>query len=247
MKATLIIRSARERFFTTVRSLACAATLSILLCDGDRAALGQEAEPADPKAKPAAAAEDDKGWTSLFDGKALGKWKSTEFGGEGEVAVKDGTIQMPFGNDMTGITWAGKEPPATMNYEITLEAMRVDGTDFFCGLTFPVGKNCCSLICGGWGGGVTGLSSIDGFDASENDTSQWIEYKNKKWYRIRVRVTDKKIEAWLDKQKIVDVETKNRKIDTRIEVDPSKPLGIACWQTHAALRDIRIRKLPAPK
>ena len=80
---------------------------------------------------------------SLFDGKTLGLWEITDFGGQGEVHVKDGAIHMEQGNDMTGITWKG--PVDRINYEITLEAMRVDGTDFFCALTFPVDSNCCSL------------------------------------------------------------------------------------------------------
>ena len=38
-----------------------------------------------------------------------------------------------------------------MDYELRLEAKRVEGGDFFCGLTFPVGKEYCTLILGGWG------------------------------------------------------------------------------------------------
>jgi hypothetical protein len=40
------------------------------------------------------------------------------------------------------------------------------------------------------------------------------------------------------------VDTTDRKISIRIEVEPSRPLGIASWSTKAALRNIRIRKLP---
>ncbi len=90
-------------------------------------------------------------WTSLFDGKSLGKWKSTDFAGHNEVEVKDGRIVLNFGSELTGITWTGELP--RMNYEIKLDAMRVDGTDFFCGLTFPVGDLPCSFIVGGWGAG----------------------------------------------------------------------------------------------
>src|SRR5688500_18980968 len=82
---------------------------------------------------PKAPAAKDAGWTSLFDGRSLKGWKSTEFGGEGEVKVEDGAIVMELGQDMTGITWAGKEPPPKTNYEIAMEAARLDGSDFFCG------------------------------------------------------------------------------------------------------------------
>ncbi len=103
-------------------------------------------------------------WISMFDGKTLGQWKPSKFGGQGDVDVDDGQIRMSFGSELTGITWAG--PPPKMNYELELEARRIDGNDFFCGLTFPVGDSPCSFIVGGWGGGVIGLSSLDGKDAA---------------------------------------------------------------------------------
>jgi len=179
--------------------------------------------------------------TSLFDGETLGQWKITDFGGQGDIYVKDGAIFLEMGNDLTGVTWAG--PLVRMNYEISLEAMRVKGTDFFCGLTFPVDANCCSLILGGWGGSVCGLSSLDYYDAADNETTQIIDFEKGRWYHVRVRVTPAKIEAWLDEEKIVDVETAGRVIDTRVEVDLSKPLGLATWQTTGAIRNMQLRRL----
>ena len=184
-------------------------------------------------------------WKTLFDGESLGPWKVTKFGGQGDVRVEDGRILLPFGNNLSGVTWKG-QPPARMNYEIELKAQRVSGNDFFCGLTFPVGDDPCTLILGGWGGGVTGLSNINGYDASENNTSQWINYENKKWYTVRLRVTEKQIEAWLDDEKIVEVSTEGKEVSIRPEVNPSKPLGIASFQTTAALKDLRWRKVDGP-
>lgn len=178
---------------------------------------------------------------SLFDGKTLAHWKVTDFGGQGDVYVKQEQIFLEKGNDLTGISWT--EPVAPMNYEISLEAMRVNGSDFFCGLTFPVDANCCSLVLGGWGGSVCGISSLDYYDAANNETTRIIDFENGRWYHVRLRVTPAKIEAWLDEEKIVDVSTAGRVIDTRVEVDQSKPLGIASWQTAAAIRNIRLRKL----
>src|SRR6185369_7925223 len=110
--------------------------------------------PAPVSPKPSAstaAAQPDPGEISLFDGKTLTGWKESDFAGRGEVEVKDGRIVIGTGV-MTGITWTNEVP--TNNYEISLEAMRVEGSDFFCALTFPVGKDPCSFIVGGWGGGV---------------------------------------------------------------------------------------------
>jgi hypothetical protein len=179
---------------------------------------------------------------SLFDGKTLGQWQSTDFGGQGDVTIKDGAIHMAMGSYMTGINWTG--PVVRMNYEITLEAMRVEGSDFFCGLTFPVGDKPCSLILGGWGGSVCGLSSLDSFDASENETTRVMTFENGKWYRVRLRVIPDRIQAWLDDEPLVDVDTTGKRIDIRLEVEASQPLGIATWNTAGAVRNIRLKKLP---
>lgn len=181
-------------------------------------------------------------WRSLFDGKTLKDWKSANFGGEGNVYVENGKIMLGTGATLTGITWTGGEIPR-MNYEISLEAMKVSGHDFFCGLTFPVGDSPCSLIVGGWGGTVVGLSSIDGQDASENETTTSMDFAHGRWYRIRLRVTPKKIEAWIDDKNVVDAVTTGHEISIRLEVELSKPLGITTWMTEAALRDIKLRKL----
>ena len=211
--------------------------------DGEKKGAGQESKDEKEGGQQGGKGEKDDKWQSLFDGESLKHWKVTQFGGQGDVHVEDGRIVLPFGSNLTGITWDEdeKELPHRIDYEIELEAMRVDGTDFFCGLTFPVGEAPCSLIVGGWGGGVTGLSSLDGFDASQNNTSQWINYKSERWYHIRLRVTENKIEAWLDGQKIVDADIRRKKLSIRPEVELSKPLGIASFQTTAALKGIRIR------
>jgi Domain of Unknown Function (DUF1080) len=199
--------------------------------------LGAAAQAQAPTEKEAA-----QGWQPLFDGKSLTNWQSTKFIGEGPVRVENGHIVLEPGNDLTGITWAGAALPTT-NYELALQAMRVEGGDFFAGITFPVGDAFCSLILGGWGGSVVGLSSINGMDASENETSQAMQFDSKRWYDVRIRVTSEKIEAWLDERQIVNFGLKGNKVDTRIEVDPSKPLGVASWRTRSAIRAIRLRRL----
>lgn len=180
-------------------------------------------------------------WGALFDGKTLAGWKVPVFGGDGKVYVKGGAIHMEMGQECTGVTYTG--PLARENYEIDLEGMRVDGTDFFCGLTLPVGKDPITLILGGWGGTVVGLSCIDYSDASQNETTQEVYFDNGQWYSIRVRVTKPKIQVWLDDKKIIDVDRAGRKITIRPEVDLSVPLGIATWKTHGAARNIRMRTL----
>ena len=197
--------------------------------------------PAAP-AKPDAAPETGGPWRALFDGTTLQGWAVTDFSGHGDVKVDGGKIILESGV-MTGVTWTNAADLPRVNYEIALDAMRVDGSDFFCGLTFPVKDDPCSLIVGGWGGGVVGLSSLDSQDASSNETTKFMNFDNGRWYAIRVRVTEQRIQCWIDDERVVDVETKERRISIRMEVEASRPLGVAAWSTTAALKNIRLRKL----
>ena len=186
-------------------------------------------------------AADPYAWKDLFDGESLIGWKAPEFGGEGEVRVEDGSIVMEMGNMMTGVTYTGDLPRS--NYELTLEGMRLEGHDFFCTTTFPVGDDPCTLVVGGWGGTVVGLSTVNYYDASDNPTTRFADFKNDRWYKIRLRVTDAKVEAWIDDEKYVNQVREGNKFGIRFEVELSKPLGITTWATKGAVRDIRVRAL----
>ena len=83
----------------------------------------------------------------MFDGKKLAGWRETQFAGRGEVECKSGLIVLHMGDPFTGINYTNEIP--RMNYEVAFDAMRVEGSDFFCALTFPVADSCCSLIVGG--------------------------------------------------------------------------------------------------
>jgi len=182
-----------------------------------------------------------EGWRYMFDRQTLAGWKESDFYDPGAVRIENDSIVMEQGNDMTGITWTQDLP--RVDYEVTLQAMRVAGSDFFCGLTFPVKQDPCTLILGGWGGSVVGLSCLDGYDASENETSQWIEFDPRRWYRVRLRVTQGRIEVWLEQKRIINVDLAGKEVSIRIECEPSRPFGIATWRTTGAVRDLRIRRL----
>lgn len=182
---------------------------------------------------------------SLFDGRSLAGWEVTDFGGQGPVEVRDGTIVLHQGEPLTGITWRGEFP--RIRYEVTLEAMRLAGRDFFAAITFPVGDDPCTLVIGGWGGSVVGLSSIEGADASENETRRSMRFEDGRWYRIRLRVTEERIEAWIDDERVVDLAHRDRLLSIRVDVWQSQPFGIATWQTTGALRDVELRVLPPPE
>lgn len=178
---------------------------------------------------------------SLFDGETLDGWEITNFGAQGQVEVVDSTIVLNVGDPMTGITWQRDFP--TSNYEVTVEAKRISGNDFFCAMTFPVKESFCTLVVGGWGGGVVGLSSIDGYDASENETRLYRRFETDRWYDIRLRVTDDSIQAWIDGEQVVDFLIEDHELSIRVEVALSRPFGFATWQTTGALRDVKLRLL----
>ncbi len=180
-------------------------------------------------------------WTSLFDGETLGNWESVQFGGEGDVKAEDGKLILEMGQEPTGVVWKGEFP--TLNYEVALEAMLVDGMDFFCCIIFPVGKAHCSFVVNGWASGIVGLSCLEDMAAIDNETAQMMDFKDKVWYRLRLRVTDTKIEAWVNDKQMVDLETKGRRISVHPAIELCKPFGLATWATTGAMRNIRMRKL----
>lgn len=179
--------------------------------------------------------------TLIFDGKSLHGWEITNFGPQGPVYISGGEIILGRGDGCTGITWKGDFP--VTNYEVSLDAMRVDGNDFFCGMTFPVGKDPCTLIVGGWGGTTVGLSSIDGMDAAENSTTTLMSFEKKHWYHISLSVTETEIVALIDSIRVVYFKTGHNTLSIRPEVELSKPFGIASWNTTAAIRNIRVKRI----
>lgn len=177
----------------------------------------------------------------MFDGQSLAGWKEAPFTGRGEVRVQNGMIRIGKG-DMTGIAWGGDFPRS--GYEIRFEAARLEGNDFFAGITFPVNDSFCFWVNGGWDGTVVGLSSLDGNDASENDTSAVRDFVEGRWYAFRLLVTESRIQAWIDRTVVIDVDITHRRVGLRFdETDLCKPLGFASYATVAGLRKIEYRRL----
>jgi hypothetical protein len=190
---------------------------------------------ADPK-------KSDKGWVEMAE-LAAGKWEAIE--GASDLVWDEGsrTMRIGVGTDLNGVRWTGPLP--TVPYTVELEARRMIGSDFFCGLTFPVrsGKESVSLIVGGWGGGLVGISSIDNLDASENSTGSQFQFEDKRWYRIRVEVGQERLQAWIDDSQVVDAYTEGQKLSLRAgPIEVCAPFGLATWVTSAEVRGVRWRK-----
>ena len=183
--------------------------------------------------------------TRLFDGQSLDDWSVIEFAGHGGASVtKDGCLQVDAGYGLSGVVY--EMPILRSGYEVVLSARRISGDDFFCGLTVPVGNTHCTLIVGGWGGSVFGISSIDGLDASENETSCIQQFDTGRWYRIRFRVSVDRLMAWLDGEKLIDLSIEDRRISLRPgAIRKTVPFGLTTFATTAQFRNIRLRELGA--
>lgn len=177
----------------------------------------------------------------LFDGVTLSNWEVIDYRGHGEVEISDSCIIINKGEVMSGIRFTGEFPKS--NYEVTFYARRVEGNDFFCGLTFPVNGSHLTLVLGGWGGNVSGLSSIDGFDAAHNSTQNIFYFGNGWWWKVRLRVTKEKVEAWVEDEKFVDFTIGNSYLSLRSEVERSVPFGFSTYKTTGALRNIMLKTI----
>jgi len=185
-----------------------------------------------------------EGWEPLMDGKTLAGWEVIRYGGEGEPYVKNGVLTLPMATSgmSTGICWVGDSLPVN-NYEIYYEARRVEGNDIFGGLSFPYGDTFATLIFGGWAGIVSGLSCIDGKDASQNETTQHVYFKDKQWYPVQLRVTADSIRAFVDTVKVVDIATAGKRIHLRSGTVASS-LTLNSYLTTGEIRNMRIKRLP---
>lgn len=186
----------------------------------------------------------------LFDGKSLADWEKVDIGGSGDVIVENGELVITQGDSVSGAVYKKAKDLPLQNYEISLDAMRVEGSDFFVGLTFPVGdlKTCVTLVMGGWGGALVGISSIDGMDASENNTSSVQKFADNTWYKVKLQVTPKDIHVWLDGKEIINAEIEGHKLGVRPgPIESYLPLSFTTYQTRAAIKNVKLTKLPVSK
>lgn len=182
-------------------------------------------------------------WCDLLDPAALPHWQVTRFGGDGDVQLQAGQVELGMGSPLTGITWQGPLPEG--DYELELTATRLQGNDFFCGLTFPVGGGHLTLVVGGWGGTLVGLSSLDGEDAAHNETARRMRFHAGQPYRIHLRVTASHVAVRIDGSPVLDVALAGRRLGLRPEVTLSAPLGICTFATAARCTNFRWRGLQA--
>ena len=183
-------------------------------------------------------------WKPLWDGKTMKGWTKAPFGGSGDVEIENGILTLHQGL-LTGVNCTNPIPK--VDYEVEIEARRVSGNDFFCGLTFPVKDSFATLIVGGWGGSVVGISSLDDNDAAHNETTLHKRFDAGKWYRIRLQVVAESLSVWIDDARVIQAPIRGRKVSLRPgDIEISKPFGIATYSTTSEIRYIRLRNAPKP-
>jgi hypothetical protein len=186
----------------------------------------------------------------LFDGKSIDDWEVVDIGGSGEVLLEEGVLLIKMGDSVSGAIYKKADKLPVTNYEITLEARRTMGVDFFVGLTFPVGslKTCATLVIGGWGGSVTGISCIDGMDASENSTGTYQRYKDNEWYKIKLRVTPKNLSTWVNEKQVIDADIEGKKINVRPgPIESYLPLSLTTFATTAEIKNVVLTPIAEKK
>lgn len=188
----------------------------------------------------------DAGAVALLEGKFAEKWEAIGIPDEGEIGVnEEGVLRMGAGKPMTGVVFSGGDDfeLPTKDYVVEFEARRVEGSDLFAALTFPVGseKTCATLVLGGWGGSLVGISSIDHLDASENTTRAEIPFENGRWYAVKLVVTEAKIRVWIDGKIVVNAAIAGRVIGMRAgDIERCMPFGFATFWSVGEVRKLTL-------
>jgi hypothetical protein len=180
---------------------------------------------------------------SAQDWQPLTGWKQTAFPRAGTAHIDKDGITLDPGAPMTGVTAPDFKP--RIQYEIRCEAARLRGNDFFASLTFPYQDSHATWVIGGWGGDIIGISSIDNWDASENETRAYQTFENERFYRFRIQVTATHIKAWIDEKLAIDLAINGRTISLRRGMDPTIPLSFFSYNTAGKIRNIEFKLLTA--
>ena len=142
-------------------------------------------------------------WTTgkpiaLLDGNSTRGWAASE-AHRCKASVKDATLHMEAGTTWGVVTSTRTLPKA--NYELAFEAMRVEGTGDMATVVFAVGPCRCAFRVGADDSKVAWLSNVDG-SASRVAGAPGLD--NGQWHKVRLRVTDAKVEAWVGDHQVVD-------------------------------------------
>ena len=178
----------------------------------------------------------------------IADWKTIpDIEANGGAEMTDaGTCVIHPGQPISAIRYEGRWELPVTEYEIKFQARRLEGQDFFAAVTFPVNsrETCATFIPGGWGGAVTGISSIDDMDASVNETTSVANFVQNEWYSFRIEVVPESLKVWNGGAIIVNVPLQGRRISLRPgDLEYCAPFGLGTYQSTGEIRNLTIQKL----
>ena len=183
-------------------------------------------------------AQDAGPWKSFFDGKTLDGWRTME--PDCNVYAQDGQLIFEAGGMGTSIAWTRAFP--RVDYELSVEARRLEGSGAFCHIAFPVDATHCFLVVGGMGN-IVALDQVDKLDMHGNETTTRVDFEQGRWYTVRLRVTRERVVVWLDDRKVIDLSGAADRLSLPFAWKGLTPFGVGTWQTKAAMRHIKLRRL----
>jgi protein kinase-like protein len=168
-------------------------------------------------------------WVSFTSGRAMKRWHMPP----GTKMAKD-VIVLPSVSAWPApqLEWQGPFPRS--NYELEVEAMPVDSTDYFCSLVVPVGKRSVTITT------IDRRLRLMEVDDRMVTVNTRLALARKKWHRFRVRVTPAFFTVWVNGTKIVE-----RLCDGSVFRSPrgAKPLAIYASGTQTGIRSVRMRRI----
>jgi len=182
---------------------------------------------------------------TLFDGKTLNGWQmvaARQYANRGPVRVSEGNLTLGRGDPQTGVAWMGELPP--VDYEVSLEARRDPGSDAYWYLCLPTAEGGVRLDVGERKGTFLGLSCVDGQGCQHNDTGRKASVPIDRWFRVRARVTEEKVEAWLDDEQVVDLAREGRRLTLPHSEAGVRSLALGTCYAAASFRNIQAQRLP---
>ncbi|NQT86975.1 DUF1080 domain-containing protein, partial [bacterium] len=130
-------------------------------------------------------------------------------------------------------------------YEVALEVMNTSKPNTV-GIVVPIGRAQCLLTAGGWDGGIAGLTTVDDRWGNDNPTTHRMQFPRDEWYRVRLRVTERKVQAWVGAAKVFDIARAGHVFALPTDRDPLRPFGIETWAQSAKVRNIVMRRVQQP-
>jgi hypothetical protein len=186
-------------------------------------------------------------WQDLLGAGNTKKWKLIASIGDvlpgRRAGVKVGISVLQSGKGRCAMQWTDEFPRS--NYEVTFLANRDEGKRFGA-VVFPIGDVSCSWVLGGEEDGThTGIELIDGlsYKDKKNPTYGRSRYEKGRWYRFRIRVTDEKVETWVEGREAIRLTRAGHRFSPNDVAETLGPFGFTANRSTLGIKSLRVRTL----